>query len=75
MNNLNLSLSCGAEGDNLQYAWEKSDSVIPNNTNGSDTSTLHFFYISPENSGKYRCKAYNGTGFGYSEYAVLQING
>ena len=73
VNNYNLSLSCGADGNNLEYTWEKSDSVIPNNTNGSDTTTLYFFNISPENAGKYRCKATNGTGFGYSDYAVLKI--
>lgn len=75
VNNFNTSLTCGAEGSNLQYIWERSNSTIPSNTNGSNTSTMHFFNISPENSGNYRCKASNGTGFGYSDYAVLQING
>lgn len=75
VNNFNTSLSCGAEGNNLQYEWERSNSTIPSNTNGSNSSTIHFFLLSPENSGKYRCKAFNGTGFDYSDYAVLQIHG
>ena len=75
VNNYNTSLSCWAEGDNIQYIWERANSTIPNNTNGSNTSTMHFFLLSPENSGKYHCKAYNNTGFGYSDYAVLQIHG
>ena len=75
VNNFNVSLSCEAEGSNIQYEWEQSDSVIPSNTNGSNTSTIYFFNVSPENSGRYRCKAFNGTGFGYSNYAVLHIHG
>ena len=75
VNNFNTSLKCGAEGNNLQYVWERLNSTIPSNTNGSNTTTIHFFNISPENSGHYRCKASNNTGFGYSDYAVLQING
>ena len=75
MNNYNTSLSCWAEGDNIQYAWERANSTLPNNTNGSNVSTIYFFLLSPENSGKYRCKAFNNTGFRYSDYAVLQIHG
>ena len=75
VNNVNIFLSCGAKGDNLQYVWERSNATIPSNTNGSNTSTLHFYLLSPENAGKYRCKVSNGTGIGYSDYAVLQISG
>jgi len=75
VNNFNTSISCGAEGNNIQYLWEKLNSTIHNNTNGSNTSTLHFFLLSPENSGKYRCKAFNASGFGYSDYAIFQIQG
>ena len=70
-----MSLSCGAKGDNLQYVWERSNATIPSNTNGSNTSTLHLYLLLPENAGKYRCKVSNGTGIGYSDYAVLQIRG
>ena len=75
VNNFNMSLSCGAKGDNLQYEWERSNGTIPSNTDGSNTSTLHFYLLSPDNSGKYRCKVSNGTGIGYSDYAILQIHG
>ena len=75
VNNFNMSLSCGANGDNLEYTWERSNATIPSNTNGSNTTTLHFYLLSPENAGKYRCKVSNGTGIGYSDYAVLQIRG
>ena len=75
VNNFNTSLSCGAKGDNLQYEWERSNGTIPSNTNGSNTSALHFYLMSSENAGKYRCKVSNGTGIGYSDYAILQIHG
>ena len=75
VNNYNTSLSCWAEGNNIKYVWERENSTIPNNTYGSSTSTMHFYLLSPENSGKYRCKVYNNTGFGYSHYADLQIHG
>ena len=75
VNNFNLSLTCGAQGDKFDYVWERLNSTVPNNTLGSNTSTLHFHFLSPENSGNYRCKAFNASGFTYSEYAVLQIQG
>ena len=75
VNDVNISLSCGAKGDNLLYVWERSNATVPSNTNGNNTSTLQFYLLSPENAGKYRCKVSNGTGIGYSDYAVLQIHG
>ena len=73
VNNFNISLSCGAKGDNLQYEWEKLNATIPSGTDGRNNSTLYFYLLSPENAGKYRCAVSNGSGIGYSEYADLQI--
>ena len=73
VNNFNMSLSCGARGNNLQYKWDRFNATIPSRTNGRSTSTLYFYLLSPENSGKYRCTVSNGSGIGYSEYADLQI--
>ena len=75
VNNYNMSLSCKAKGNNLQYLWERLNATVSSNTNGSNTSTLQFFYLKPEDSGKYRCKIFNESGIGYSDYAILQIHG
>ena len=70
-----MSLSCEARGRNLKYVWERLNVAIPNNTQGIYTSTLKFTFLSPDNAGKYRCKAFNSSGYGYSNYAVLNIYG
>ena len=74
-NNRNMSLSCEARGHNLEYLWERLNASIPNNTQGINTSTLNFTFLSPDNTGKYRCKVFNSSGFGYSNYAILNIYG
>ena len=74
-NNYNMSLYCEARGHNLEYLWERQDGLIPNNTKGIDTSILNFTFLSPDNAGKYRCKVFNSSGFGYSHFAVLNIHG
>ena len=74
-NNYNMSLYCEARGHNLKYLWERQDSFIPNNTKGFNTSFLNFTFLSPNNAGKYRCKVFNNSGFGYSNFAILNIHG
>ena len=74
-NNYNMSLYCEARGHNLEYLWERQDSFIPNNTKGINTSFLNFTFLSPSNAGKYRCKVFNSSGFGYSHFAILKIHG
>ena len=64
-NNVNLSLSCEADGHNLKYAWERLNNTLPNNTKGANTTTLYFTLLEPEND----------DGYGYSDYGVLQIHG
>ena len=73
-NNVNISLSCQADGRNIQYAWERLNNALPNNTRGANSNTLHFILLKPENAGKYRCRVFNDSGFGYSHYGVLQIH-
>ena len=73
--NFNMSLSCQASG-NIQYSWERFSAPLPNNTHGSNTSMLNFTFMSPNDAGKYRCKVTDDNGYyGYSNYAVLKING
>ena len=73
--NFNLSLSCQANG-NVQYTWEKFNGSLPDNINSSDTPTLNFTFLSPSDVGKYRCRVSDDNGYyGYSNYAVLKING
>jgi len=76
--NFNISLSCEANGNN-EYLWERFNGTLPNNTDGSNTSTLNFTFLSPDDAGKYRCKISNNNNeygyYGYSHYAVVKING
>ena len=73
--NFNLSLSCQANG-NVQYTWEKFNGTLPDNINSSDTPTLKFTFLSPNDAGKYRCRVSVNNGYyGYSNYAVLKVNG
>ena len=74
-NDYNLSLSCKGKGSNLKYLWQRLSGSIPNNTQGVNTFTLKFSMLSPDNSGKYRCKVFNESGFGYSNYATLTVYG
>ena len=74
-NDYNLSLSCKGKGNNLKYLWEKLDSTIPNNTQGADNSTIMFSMLSTDNRGKYRCRVFNESGYGYSNYGTLTIYG
>jgi len=74
-NNHNISLSCEAGGHNMEYLWERLNASIPNNTQGINTSTLNFTSLLADNAGKYRCKAFNNSGFAYSNYAVLKLYG
>ena len=73
--NFNMSLSCQANG-NIEYSWQRFNETLPNNVNGSNTSTLNFTFLSPDDAGKYRCRVSDNNGYyGYSNYAVLKING
>jgi len=74
-NNVNMSLSCEADGHNLQYAWERLNNTLPNNTRSANTTTLYFTFLRPDDAGKYRCRVFNDSGYGYSDYGVLQIHG
>ena len=74
-NNVNFSLSCEADGHNLKYSWERLNNTLPNNTRGANTPRLYFTLLEPENAGKYRCRVSNDSGYGYSDYGLLQILG
>jgi len=74
-NNVNMSLSCEADGHNIKYSWERLNNTLPNNTRGVSTTTLHFTLLRPDDAGKYRCRVFNDSGYGYSDYGVLQIHG
>jgi len=74
-NNVNMSLSCKADGRNLKYSWERLQGSLPSNIKGANTPTLYFTFLRPEDAGKYRCKVFNDSGYGYSDYEVLQIHG
>lgn len=70
-----MSLSCQANG-NVDYSWEKFNDSLPDNINDSYTSMLNFTFLSPNDAGKYRCRVTDNNGYyGYSNYAVLKING
>ncbi|XP_065894569.1 hemicentin-1-like [Dysidea avara] len=73
-NNVNMTLSCEADGHNLKYAWERLNNTLPNNTRGANTTTLYFTFLRPGDAGKYRCRVFNDSGYGYSDYGVLQIH-
>ena len=64
--NYNTSLSCQANG-NVEYLWERFNGTLPNNVNGSNTPTLNFTSVSPNDAGKYRCRVSDNNGYyGYS---------
>ena len=69
----NASLTCQAEGA-VSYDWEKqynenSFSIATN------TNILTLINLRPQDAGYYRCKATNGSGSNYSEFALLSIIG
>ena len=73
--NFNISLSCKANG-NVQYSWERFNGTLPTNINNSNTPMLNFTFLSPNDAGKYRCRVSDNNGYyGYSNYAVLKLNG
>ena len=70
-----MSLSCGTEGNNIKYYWERFNNTLPINARGANTSTLHFTSLGPENAGKYRCRVFNDSVYGFSNYGALHIHG
>ena len=62
--------------ENIKYIWEKFNATLPSNINGSNTSTLNFTFVSPNDAGKYRCRVSDSNDYyGYSNYGILKING
>ena len=68
-----ISYHCKAEGDNIRYTWEKSNSLIKDNVYGTNSSVLAIMNITEDNAGSYRCKAYNESGIAFSKYGYLTI--
>lgn len=69
----NASLTCQAGGAE-SYDWEKQ---YNGNSFSIATNTNIFTLINlrPQDAGYYRCKATNGSGSNYSEFALLSIIG
>lgn len=73
---LNVTLSCMAD-EALYYYWEKYNGDIPTGAVGVHNDTLILINVQPEDTGSYRCVAFNcGTDSRrYSNYAMVTING
>jgi len=67
-------LTCEADGATL-YRWERQSGSISSDATGVNTNALIIINLTPEDAGRYRCVAINGSGSTESSYATLTVNG
>ena len=71
----NLTLTCMAN-ESVSYYWEKQNDSIPYNSVGLHTNTLILIDVQPEDTGNYRCAAFNSYSTccrSFSDYAAVTI--
>jgi len=74
-NNYNLTISCLPKKNNLQYSWEKQNSILSSRVHDVHSSDLTIANLKPKDSGEYRCTVSNFTGRITSDHVKLVVEG
>ena len=71
-----IIFNVGANGDGLQFQWQKNRTDLCDGERYFDTSTdtLHIIQVKNDDKGHYRCLVKNDVGRKFSEEALLAIS-